>query len=104
MDIRGCPCFAHACIHAVPVKHPCTHSVALCMHACSAYVHALCTPYMQRPGDVAVRACFLDPASGLGIFATAPLAKRISGRAAEVRVVAGESACSGTCLFVLCVD
>ena len=43
-----------------------------------------CLGSLQGPGDVQVRACHFDPSTGLGAFVTAPLAKRISGGAAQV--------------------
>lgn len=41
-------------------------------------------PAVQRPGDVCMRGSWLHEASGVGAFATAPLAKHISGEAAQV--------------------
>uniref|UniRef100_A0A7S3VUD1 Uncharacterized protein n=1 Tax=Dunaliella tertiolecta TaxID=3047 RepID=A0A7S3VUD1_DUNTE len=38
----------------------------------------------KRPGDAALRASVFDPASGWGMFATLPCAKRISGALAQV--------------------
>eukprot|EP00983_Pelagomonas_calceolata_P000625 22666-Pelagomonas_calceolata.AAC.3 len=37
----------------------------------------------KRPGDAALRASVFDPASGWGMFATLPCAKRISGALAQ---------------------
>lgn len=39
---------------------------------------------LERPGDVCMRGSWLHEASGVGAFATAPLAKHISGEAAQV--------------------
>eukprot|EP00197_Chlamydomonas_leiostraca_P009744 CAMPEP_0202868642 /NCGR_PEP_ID=MMETSP1391-20130828/10986_1 /ASSEMBLY_ACC=CAM_ASM_000867 /TAXON_ID=1034604 /ORGANISM="Chlamydomonas leiostraca, Strain SAG 11-49" /LENGTH=450 /DNA_ID=CAMNT_0049548829 /DNA_START=23 /DNA_END=1375 /DNA_ORIENTATION=+ len=36
------------------------------------------------PGDVTLRASWLDPSTGVGLFATAPLAKKISGTFAQL--------------------
>lgn len=41
---------------------------------------------MQSPGDVTLRACGFSTATGLGAFATLPLAKDVSGERAAVGV------------------
>lgn len=49
------------------------------LHKCAMCHHAAAAAAVQSPGDVTLRACAFSTDTGLGSFATVPLAKYISG-------------------------
>jgi hypothetical protein len=80
------------------------HANSLIRQCCCCCCCFACTPPFQAPGDIRVRACAFSTDTGLGTFATFPLAKHISGGRGRGRVDIGMGEGGGVRCSSMCMS